>query len=122
MKYVCNGHTYEASSLEEAYLMALKEDGASAIGANVKGENGDFLCGVCLEAYRRAFGDKFTDEDFLEYEIAYNHAWAYGEQYTYESLDEDYEPCTCTRLSDEAMAEIEATKLAQYMDEINFMW
>lgn len=121
MKYVCNGHTYEASSLEEAYLMALKEDGASAIGANVKGENGDFLCGVCLKAYREAFGDKFTDEDFLEYEIAYNHAWAYGEQYTYESF-EDYEPCTCTRLSDEAMAEIEATKLAQYMDEINFMW
>lgn len=72
--YICNGVTYVANDFEEAWLKALNEQGLKAMeNANIKCENGDFCCHVCLGAYRMAF-PQFSDEDFLNYEKCFTEA------------------------------------------------
>ena len=118
--YECNGKEYVATSLEEAYLMALNEFGVDAIGKAVTcKEKNAFLVGVCLESYRKAF-PTFTDEDYLAYEVATNYAWVnYGKEKGYDYWEE----CETVTLCDDGVKFIrDYSKLARYMDTIDFRW
>lgn len=120
-RYECNGTTYEANSIYEAYLKAIMEFGVEAIGKCVKGvDTKEMFCGVCIEAYRGHF-PTFTDEDFLAYEIACNTAWAFGNK-TKRTEYDGFEEYEVVSLDSTALSIIKNTKLDKYMDEIGFEW
>lgn len=122
MRYSCNGKVYEASSLDEAWLMALDQQGVEALGGCVKSmENSDFFCHVCLEAYERYF-PQFSVQDFIEYEKATTYAWlnfdhVIGHGYDFEG---EY---TTEKIVDEGLDYIRShSPLAKHMDDIGFCW
>ena len=116
--YICNGVKYVARSLDEAYFMALCQQGIDALGAGVTGENGDFMMCVCLEAYRKCF-PSFTDKDFLEYDMTIHYAWTIFDKVKFM----DYDGVECTQLCNAGLDFIQRnSKLARYMKKINWNW
>lgn len=120
--YTCNGVKYVARSLDEAYFMALCQQGIDALGAGVTCENGDFMMSVCLEAYRRYF-PFFTDKDFLEYDMAFYYAWTVFDKVKCMDFNDDYEWVECTQLCNAGLDFIQSNSaLARYMKKINWNW
>jgi len=120
--FVVNGVEYVADNMYIAYLQALHMQGINAVGANVSEKDGKaFMCHVCLDAFRKAF-PQFTDNDFLEFEMVETRAWVefpHVEKWTYE----DYEETKVISLCDEGMHYVlNNSKLARYMEEIDFRW
>ena len=120
--YTCNGVNYVASSLDEAYFMALCNQGLEALGKGVTCENGDFMLSVCLEAYRRAF-PMFSDNDFLNYDMVCHYAWITFDKVKRMDFNDDYEWVEFTCLCESGLDFIQKnSNLARYMDKINFRW
>ena len=120
--YTCNNVQYVAKSLDEAYFMALCQQGIKAVGAGVVGQNGDFMMSVCLEAYRKHF-PTFTDNDFLEYDMTIHYAWTVFDKVKTMDFNDDYEWVECTQLCKAGLDFIQNnSKLARHMKAINWNW
>lgn len=116
--YTCNDKQYVARNLNEAYLMALCEQGIDAIGKGISCENGDFMLNVCLNSYKKYFPN-FTENDFLIHMLTITYAWNVFDKKTYT----DYDGCKCTQLCKAGLDFIqENSALARYMEENNFEW
>lgn len=98
----------EAKDMHEAELIMLNKYGVDAIGLNVVGEHGDFMCTVCHSAWTALQGCNyyaipfnFTDEQIVKYLKSFA-LLAMGKR-TYED-------------------HLKASAIARWMEDVDFNW
>ena len=131
MRFVVTNHATDlncpvyAENINEALYKAYTTYGIDAVGCNISGDNGDFICTVvrkCWDEVLERYFNDFTIEDVLNHLIVTTYAWINFNHEITHGYDRDGE-YTSERVNAAGMEYMRNhDPLGNKMDAIGFAW